>query len=74
MANRLIRKNMHAYAHAHAQAHAPCLQMYILQYAYAFLFIYISEIPLPSSPSKQITHVISEPKETSKSFIHAIQL
>lgn len=25
-----------------------------------------TEIPLPSSPSKQLTHVISEPKETSK--------
>lgn len=29
------------------------------------------EIPLPSSPSKQLTHVIAEPKETSK-FIHRI--
>lgn len=29
-----------------------------------------TEIPLPSSPSKQLTHTISEPKDTSKLLYH----
>lgn len=48
----------------------PHICMYLMRfpvYSFSvFLQPIFTEIPLPSSPSKQLTHVISEPKETSK--------